>query len=69
MSISEIIRKLMQFDKTERITIVKMYVRNSDGDVLESKTFPVEAVFSHNEDAAEIIIEQSQCFGTLNPMR
>ena len=65
MSISEIIRKLMQFDKTERVIIVKMYIRNPDGDVLESKTFPVAAVFSHKEDAAEIIIEQSNCYGSL----
>lgn len=60
MKISEIISKLLQFDKTERPTYVKLYVRNSYGDVIESRRFPIAAVFSHNGDFAEIIIEASQ---------
>jgi len=60
MTISEIIRKLLQCDKTERPTFVKLYTRDSHGDVIRTNIFPVEAVFSHTENSAEIIIEQSQ---------
>ena len=60
MGISDIIRKLLQNDKTERPAFVRLYVRDSEGCVIESTTYPVEAVFSHREESAEIIIEQSQ---------
>jgi len=60
MEISRIISELVQFNRTERPTFVKLYIRNADGDVLEAKRWPVENVFSHGNDCAEIIIEQSQ---------
>ena len=60
MKISEIIKKLINFDHTERPAFVKLYIRNADGDVLEVKRWPVENVFSHNKDYADNIIEDSQ---------
>ena len=60
MSISEIISKLIQFNRTERPTFIKLYTRDSEGCVIGEARYPIEAVFSHNKDYAEIIIEQSQ---------
>lgn len=60
MKASEIITRLIQFDKTENPTFVKLYVRDANGGVVESKRFPVSAVFSHHEGFSEIVIEQSQ---------
>ena len=60
MSISEIITKLIQFNKTERPLFVKVYTRDSNGDVIGTKRYPVEAAFSHNEEYGELIVEESQ---------
>ncbi len=58
-TISEVISKLIQSNKVEKPVFIRLYHRNSDGDVLKSERFPISAVFSHKEDCAEIVIEQS----------
>ena len=60
MESSEVIRRLVQFNRTEKPVYVKLYERLPNGDVIKSVRFPVQAVFAHNQDYAEIIIEQSQ---------
>ena len=60
MSISEIVCKLLQFNKTERVVFVKLYTRDGDGNVIGIREYPVEAVFSHYNDCAVIHIEQSE---------
>ena len=61
MKISEIIKKLIEFDKTERPAYVTLFERDSDGNVISKKRYPVEAVFSHEDGQAKICIEQSTC--------
>lgn len=60
ITISEMISKLIPFNKTERPVFVKIYTRNTFGDVIGSRRYPVKAVFSHADDCAEIMIEESQ---------
>jgi len=60
MNISGIITQLVQFNKTERIVYVRLCKRDSEGNVIHLRRYPVEAVFSHDEECAEIIIEESQ---------
>ena len=58
MSISEVVTKLIQFDKTERPVNVVLHMRDENGDVVGRKTFLVEAVFSHQDGGAEIFITE-----------
>ncbi len=58
MSISEVVTKLIQFNKTERTVNVVLHMRDENGDVVGRKTFPVEVVFSHQDDRAEIFITE-----------
>lgn len=59
MEISEVVTKLIQFNKTERPVFVKLHKRDINGDVLETKTFKVDCVFSHGEDSAEIFVTEN----------
>lgn len=56
MSISEIIAKLVQFNKTERQVFVTIYERDSNGDLISKKKLPVDACFSHNDESAELVV-------------
>lgn len=56
LTITDVVTKLIQFNKTERPVVVTLYTRDQYGCVLEEKEFKVEAVFSHRDDTAEIII-------------
>ncbi len=62
MTISEIITKLIQFNKTERPLFVKIYTRDNEGNVIKTMKYPVDNAFSHADSYAEIIAEEAQGF-------
>ena len=59
MNIKDIIIGLIQFHGTDRPVFVKLHTRNKDGDVIGTRKFTVEAVWSHNHSCAEIVLEES----------
>ena len=59
LTITDVVTKLIQFNKTERPVMVKLHKRGDHGDVIETKTFAVEAVFSHGDECAEIFVTEN----------
>ena len=60
MRTSEVAAELIKNDATERPAYVVLFLRDENGDVLSKKRFPVKAVFSHEDDATTICIEQAE---------
>ena len=60
MKISEVIIKLIEFNKTGRDVYVDLYERDNEGRVISKKRYPISAVFSHEHEQAKIYIEKSE---------
>ena len=59
-STGQVIRELLQFDKTERPLHVVLFNRDKDGNVISSIKYPIAATISHRETETLLYIEQSQ---------
>ncbi len=64
MKTSEVVVALVQNDATERPVYVTLFLRDKDGNVLSKKRFPVEAVFSYQDENTSIHIDQANCLDT-----
>jgi len=60
MQSSEVISKLVQFGDCTKEVYVTIFTRNSDGDVIGKKQYPISEVFSHCDNRAEIYLEESE---------